>query len=1021
MPDASIHGIEFEVRGNADSAASSVKKLSESLSHLRSAASGQKSSLKSIAGGLKSIASVAKQGAASLASFGKNLLLSPLKTATKNMAAFAKRLSTVAAGFKRILGYRLIRTLIKEIGKAFKEGTQNLYQYSSAIGGTFAANMNDAATSMLYFKNSIGAAWSPLMNLLAPAIRVVTDAAVALLNVLNQLIALLTGASGWTRATRKATEYGEAVGGAGGAAKEALKYLAPFDELNVLPDDKKGGGGGGGNLGYDDMFEEMTEFESGLADFANRIRDAIERADWQGLGQILGDKVNDLVDMVPWEEIGTKVGSKINAFFTTRYWTLETINFQNIGANVAELLNHAFEEIDFEIIGRGLTQKLTNLGDFIIGAISNTDWQLIGDSLGDLMRGAFDQVSDWLDRVNWGEFGNTLFTSIQNAITGIDFDSLAASLLHLLGSALGASVGLLSGVIKGIGESIVGYFESYIDFDDDDTWAEKGGKIVSGIYKGITAALVNVKTWVRENFLQPFIDGFLDALGLEEGNPIVDGIAAWIQTLIKQALKKVLPDLFVEGLFPDDLGGITPGSGEHAATSHLNLDVDVRRGTWDEAAGSIVSAVIDGTEEVNRAVGVNADLRRRAWDATVGAIFDFFRDGSEEADRVIGVEADLKRGQWDATAGTLLDQIFAAIQEANRVFTAGIGVEREGWTTLFDWFRQPEQSGPPVEEPVGIEKSTWFQNNGGTLFKVFSGPWGGGQVNEKIGIEKSTWFQNAGGFLNKVFAGAWNGGQTNHTIGIQKSTWFQNAGGFLNKVFLGPWGGGAVNQVIGLTKQTSGDSAWTTVSEWIKKAKNWGTNVIKATIELIKGWAGTVTEWVKSDDNFGVGSANVNVYVTRHVREVQEGQIGGGAYKNVATGGVFANGAWHNIAQYASGGLPIGSQLFWAREAGPELVGTLGGHTAVMNNDQIVASVSAGVARAISSIRFHMTGFETSQIDETESEDIMYRAFRRALAETDFGGDVHVSLDGDPVYSSVVKRNREETYRTGVNPMLSMA
>lgn len=39
-------------------------------------------------------------------------------------------------------------------------------------------------------------------------------------------------------------------------------------------------------------------------------------------------------------------------------------------------------------------------------------------------------------------------------------------------------------------------------------------------------------------------------------------------------------------------------------------------------------------------------------------------------------------------------------------------------------------------------------------------------------------------------------------------------------------------------------------------------------------------------------------------------------------------------------------QLFIAREAGPELVGTLGGHTAVMNNDQIVASVSNGVAMA---------------------------------------------------------------------------
>ena len=41
-------------------------------------------------------------------------------------------------------------------------------------------------------------------------------------------------------------------------------------------------------------------------------------------------------------------------------------------------------------------------------------------------------------------------------------------------------------------------------------------------------------------------------------------------------------------------------------------------------------------------------------------------------------------------------------------------------------------------------------------------------------------------------------------------------------------------------------------------------------------------------------------------------------------------------------------QMFIAREAGPELVGTIGGRTAVANNDQIVDSVSRGVFEAVS-------------------------------------------------------------------------
>lgn len=55
------------------------------------------------------------------------------------------------------------------------------------------------------------------------------------------------------------------------------------------------------------------------------------------------------------------------------------------------------------------------------------------------------------------------------------------------------------------------------------------------------------------------------------------------------------------------------------------------------------------------------------------------------------------------------------------------------------------------------------------------------------------------------------------------------------------------------------------------------------------------------------------------------------------------------ISKLATGGSPASGQMFIARKAGPELVGTIGGSTAVVNNDQIVESVSAGVYHAVSS------------------------------------------------------------------------
>lgn len=48
----------------------------------------------------------------------------------------------------------------------------------------------------------------------------------------------------------------------------------------------------------------------------------------------------------------------------------------------------------------------------------------------------------------------------------------------------------------------------------------------------------------------------------------------------------------------------------------------------------------------------------------------------------------------------------------------------------------------------------------------------------------------------------------------------------------------------------------------------------------------------------------------------------------------------------ANGGQVVTGQMFLAREAGPELVGTVGNRSTVMNNDQIVDAVASGVASA---------------------------------------------------------------------------
>lgn len=97
-----------------------------------------------------------------------------------------------------------------------------------------------------------------------------------------------------------------------------------------------------------------------------------------------------------------------------------------------------------------------------------------------------------------------------------------------------------------------------------------------------------------------------------------------------------------------------------------------------------------------------------------------------------------------------------------------------------------------------------------------------------------------------------------------------------------------------------------------------------------------------------------------------------------------------SVSYYANGGFPAEGEMFIAREAGPEMVGTIGGRSAVANNDQIVESVSQGV----------------------------YRAVAQAMSQSGGSQVVEAKVNDKVLFEVVVNRNRQETIRTGYSPLL---
>ncbi len=100
-----------------------------------------------------------------------------------------------------------------------------------------------------------------------------------------------------------------------------------------------------------------------------------------------------------------------------------------------------------------------------------------------------------------------------------------------------------------------------------------------------------------------------------------------------------------------------------------------------------------------------------------------------------------------------------------------------------------------------------------------------------------------------------------------------------------------------------------------------------------------------------------------------------------------------SIPRLAEGGIVNEGQMFIAREAGPELVGSIGRKTAVANNDQIISGIESGVYRAM-----------------------------MAANSTNRGGSQTIriinEIDGDVVGEKVIQYHNGRVIQTGESPLL---
>lgn len=390
-------------------------------------------------------------------------------------------LGTLVNSVKRIAFYRLIRAGIKMATEGVNTGIENLYRWSDAMNGSFAASMDTGASASLKFKNSIGAMLGPAIEAVIPLLVQLANIAIQAANAINQFISVLFGRSTWTRAKDVTTSAYKALGGAGKKAKEAddaIKgLLADWDELNIIQQEssKKGsggsGGGGGGGIGAEDMFEQVEIENNWWTDLAQQLKDAIKAGDWEGAGRILGDKLNEVIarwdsdgwarkfndvvnkalrfsiglldslnfkllgakiglfmieifgdnNLINWQLLGTFLRLKIMAAFNTLYGLFETPGlFEGIGKSLAAAVNKLFEfsQDNINVIAEVLGGSIKRVATAAVSFFDETDFESIGSTVGDILRKVFGKNGS----IGWDTIGEALrkgFTSVMTLFNAL--------------------------------------------------------------------------------------------------------------------------------------------------------------------------------------------------------------------------------------------------------------------------------------------------------------------------------------------------------------------------------------------------------------------------------------------------------------------------------------------------------------------------------------------------------------------------------------------------------------------------
>ena len=721
-------------------------------------------------------------------------------------------------------------------------------------------------------------------------------------------------------------------------------------------------------------------FNTGL-DLANSFLDSTK---WDEVGKFIGDGANGAVNTVNWTGIGHFIAQKWNAIFATIGEAARTFDWSNFGKSLSDSLNQFISDFNWSENGARLGDLVKGVLDTLIQFLENTNWQELGNG-----------IADFIGSIDWSGILTRLAEGIGAALGG-----LAALLWGLIEDAWKTAVNwwkdtafedghfTIEGLFKGIADAlsnvgawiinhiftpfITGFKEAFGIHSPSTIMAEQGGYIMAGLYNGVVSNLAKVLKFFGE-LKDQIVDKFSD-------------VGEWFGDKFGAA-RKAVTDKFSDigtwfGRRKADIQNAQSSISSWFDTKYQDARQSVNSafsnvGTW---FGGRKSDIQNNMKSISGWFRSTFQSAYNGVTETFSKIGDFFSNISKEIKKpIIGaMKAILNGVNWvyeklgggknhfdvaqldkyangtngvsHDTVGIVNDQAGSTYREMVQ-FPNGKTIIPRGRNVML-----PMPKGTkvlPADQTASLMNMPHFKKGIGDFF---GGAWAKfkdftGNIADYISdpkklvqmaIDKFTDFSS---YLEPGLSMAKNA--VRGTVGIATK--------FIKDKLKGFGGSGSgVNY-----KPSAGVEQWRATAKKALELTNQFTeaNLNRLLMQMksesggnpnaINNWDINAKMGIPSKGLMQVIDPTFRAYAMKgfdkNIYDPMSNILAAIRYTLAQYGSLERGWKGHG---YANGGFPKVGEMFYARESGPELVGKIGNRSAVVNNQQIVDSVSNGVSRA---------------------------------------------------------------------------